>query len=148
MPPPLVRYATEAEYRDHYEREYCRAVIRTFDGLRVFFPKRQFDHAFFESANRRARDKSAFSWARAERIDWAKAALQDAAAQQFAGWHRGRKRHDLRRRVTVAYGNYVVVLKVDRARGRATFITAYQAEASTIRKICSGPRWQLAPGKD
>ncbi len=142
MPPPLVHYAPEAEYRDHYEREYCRAVIHTCDGLRVFFPKRQFDHAFFESANRRARDKSVFSRTRAERINWIRAALEDEAAQQFVGWDRDRKQHDPCRRVTVAYSNYVVVLRVHRPGARATFVTAYQAEASVIQKICSGPRWK------
>ena len=61
MPPPLVHYANEAEYRQHYERCYCHVVIHTFDGLRVYFPKQQFEDAFFESANRQARDKSVFS---------------------------------------------------------------------------------------
>ena len=55
MPPALVCYATEAEYRRHYEQRYCQTVIYTFDRLRVHFPKQQFDDAFFESANRKAR---------------------------------------------------------------------------------------------
>ena len=35
--PPLVHYATVAEYRSHYERVYCRGNIHTFDGIRVYF---------------------------------------------------------------------------------------------------------------
>jgi hypothetical protein len=142
MPPPLVQYATEAEYREHYESRYCCAVIRTFDGIRVFFPKQQFDHAFFESANRKARDKSVFSRRRAERIDWISAALQDPAADLFVGWDRDKKKYDCHRRVTVVYGDYVVVLSVSRGRTSATFITAFIADGATIQKIRSGPRWQ------
>ena len=35
--PPLVHYATVAEYRSHYDRVYCRGNILTFDGIRVYF---------------------------------------------------------------------------------------------------------------
>ena len=141
MPPALVHYATEAEYRRHYETYYCHAVIQTFDGLRVFFPRQQFDDAFFESANRQARDKSVFSRQRAERIDWIGAGLQDRAAELYAGWDRNKKRIDRERRVTLIYGNYVVVLKVNLKKSSATFITAYVASASTLAKIRRQPRW-------
>lgn len=142
MPPALVHYSTEQEYRDHYERCYCDVKISTFDGLRVYFPKHQFDDAFFESANRRARDKSVFSLARAERIDWIRAALEDPKAELYQGWDRDRKVTDRDRRITLVYGNYVVVLLVRRKQNSATFITAYVAGASTLQKIRSSPRWQ------
>lgn len=45
--PPLVNYATVAEYRTHYERVYCRGNIRTFDGIRVFFSANKFGHMFY-----------------------------------------------------------------------------------------------------
>lgn len=35
--PPLVHYATVAEYRSHYDRVYRRGNILTFDGIRVYF---------------------------------------------------------------------------------------------------------------
>jgi hypothetical protein len=108
----------------------------------VYFPKQQFDDAFFESANRRARDKSVFSLARAERIDWIRAALEDPKAELYQGWDRDRKVIDRDRRITVVYGNYVVVLLVRRNRNSATFITAYVAEANTIQKIRNSPRWR------
>ncbi len=141
MPPALVHYTTEAEYRAHYERCYCRSVIHTFDGLRVYFPRQQFDDAFFESAYRKARDKSVFSPARAERIDWIRAAIEDPAAELYQGWDRDRKVIAHGRRIALVFGNYVVILQVYNKRGSATFITAYVVGPDTIRKIRSNPRW-------
>lgn len=141
MPPALVYYATVAEYRQHYETHYCRATIYTFDKLRVYFPKQQFDDAFFESANRRARDKSIFSRVRAERIDWIAAALQDSAAELYVGWDRDAKRYDYGRRITLIYGDYVIILRINRAKQTATFITAYVADPSTLNQIRVNPRW-------
>lgn len=141
MPPALVHYSTVDEYRDHYQRCYCDVKISTFDGLRVYFPKRQFEDAFFESADRRARDKSVFSLARAERMDWIRAALEDPTAELYQGWDRDRKVIDRDRRITLVYGNYVVVLLVRGKHNSAIFITAYVASTSTIMKIRSSPRW-------
>ena len=141
MPPALVHYTTEAEYRAHYERCYCRTVIHTFDGLRVNFPKQQFDDAFFESANRKARDKSVFALERAERIDWIRAAVEDPTAELYQGWDRDRKVIVPGRRIALVYDNYVVVLQVYNERSAATFITAYVASSDTIRKIRGNPRW-------
>lgn len=53
--PPLVNYATVAEYRSHYERVYCRGNIQTFDGIRVFFRDNKFGHMFYESTARDGR---------------------------------------------------------------------------------------------
>lgn len=142
MLPSLVIYTTEAEYRQHYERNYCRKTIHTFDGFRVFFPKHAFGHAFYESANRKARDKSVFSHVRAERMDWIHAALTDSSADLYAGWLRDKKRYDLNRRVTLIFGNFVVVLFMNRKKMSATFITAYVANASTVAKIRKGSRWR------
>lgn len=142
MPPSLVLLSSVAEYREYYERHYCRSQTFAFDGLRVFFPKQQFDDAFFESASRKARDKSVFSWHRAQRIAWIASALQDSSAELYAGWDRERKRLDPKRRVSLVYGNYVVVLQLHGKRQSATFITAYVADAPTIEKIRSGPKWE------
>ena len=141
MPPALVHYATEAEYRAHYERCYCRAVIHTFDGLRVYFSKQQFDDAFFESADRKARDKSVFAQERAERIDWIRAAVEDPTAELYQGWDRDKKAIARGRRISLVFGNYVVVLQMYGKRTSATFITAYLADPDKIRKIRSNPRW-------
>lgn len=143
LPPQLVHYSSVDQYRQHYEIHYCKAQIYTFDGLRVYFPKQQFEDAFFESASRRRRDKSVFSWQRAERIDWIKAALQDSSADLFVGWDRDKKAYVFKRRVYIVYGNYVVVLSVAKNKKATTFITAYVADETTIQKIRSGPRWVL-----
>lgn len=58
--PPLVRYATVAEYRSHYDRVYCRGNILTFDGIRVYFAASKFGHVFYESTARDDR-KDVFS---------------------------------------------------------------------------------------
>jgi len=139
--PEVVLYSSEAEYRKHYETIYCSAVIHTLDRLRVYFPKQQFDDAFFESASRRKKDKSIFSMERAKRIDWIKAGLQENAAELYVGWDRDRKCYSRRRRVCTVYGNYVIVLHMARNRPTATFITAYVADTPTLAKIRSGPRW-------
>lgn len=142
MPPALVYYTSEQEYRDHYERCYCSAVIYTFDGLRVYFPRHQFDDAFFESANRRVRDKSLLSQQRAERIDWIRAALENPGAELFAGWDRDRKRINRVRRVALVWNDYVVILNIQGKKRKAVFVTAYIADARTVAKIRNGPRWE------
>ncbi len=83
-----------------------------------------------------------FSLQRAERIDWIRAALQDRTADIFAGWDRNKKGINRRRRVTIAYGDYVVILQVNLKKSSATFITAYVASPATIQKIRGSPRWQ------
>ena len=48
---------------------------------------------------------------------------------------------DRKRRVTVVYKDYVVVLQVNLRRAQAIFITAYIANAATIAKIRNNPHW-------
>jgi hypothetical protein len=141
MSPALIKYATEYDYRLHYQRFYCDSRVTTFDGLRVYFPRSGFDHAFFESADRRRADKSIFSRERAERIDWIAAALQDGAAELYVGWDNRRRVPLPDRRVTVVYGDYVVVLQLQLAKGSATFITAFVATARALEKIRTSPKW-------
>ncbi len=141
MPPQLVNYITEAEYRQHYESMYCRRVHHTFDGFRVFFSKQQFNDAFYESANRKARDKSVFARQRAERIDWIGTALREVTSELYAGWDRDKKQINRARRVCLVYGDYVVVLQVNQAKLTAIFITAYIADQHTIESIRQNPRW-------
>jgi hypothetical protein len=141
MPPALVIYASEAEYRNHFVTRYVKQIHRTFDGYVVRFSIRQFEHAFFESANRRLRDKSVFSRERAERIEWLAAALQEGAAEQYTGWDRDLKMYQRDRRVTLVYGDYVVVLQLQPLNKIAMFVTAYVAGANTLAKIRSSPKW-------
>lgn len=138
--PPLVTYATEAEYRQHYERVYCQGTITTFDSKEVRFRKNRFDHCFFESTNRNG-IKDLFSTKRARRIDWIKVALQDHNADLYVGWDRKRKRHDKNHRVAIVVRDYVVVIRLI-GNHNAEFVTAYVADSSsTLSQIKMGPRW-------
>ena len=138
--PPLVQYQTADEYRDHYERVYCRKPIITFDGIAVRFRKNRFDHCFYEST-RRNQIKDKFSIQRAERIDWIKMALQDPDAELYVGWDATRKRYDRKHRVTLVVDNYVVVIRLSSIKS-AQFVTAFVADSpSTLQKIKRNPKW-------
>lgn len=140
--PPLVNYATVAEYRAHYERAYCRANIQTFDGIRVFFGASKFGHMFYESTTRDGR-KDVFSPVRAQRIDWIKSTLEHPNADWFEGWDKGSQAYDSTRRVAVVYEDFVVVVAMGLKRDgslKANFVTCYQADNS-IGKIRTSPLW-------
>jgi hypothetical protein len=138
--PPLVQYATEQEYREHFERVYCSGPIACFDQITVRFRKHQFDHCFFESSNR-DKVKDQFSTLRAERIDWIAAALQDPNADLYAGWDNTRKRYDHSRRVVLVVQNYVVVIRLT-GPGKADFVTAYVADNQrTLTRLRQGQKW-------
>lgn len=142
MSPPLVQYATPAEYRTHYERVYCRGTIHTADGIRVYFSASKFGHVFYESTARDGR-KDVFSPVRAERIDWIKATLEHPQAVLYAGWNKDSRTHDMTRRVAVAHEDFVVVVLMGLKQNgdlRATFVTCYQADNS-IGKIRTSPLW-------
>jgi hypothetical protein len=138
---PLVHYATESEYRDHYKRIYGRGTIYTFDGIRVYFQPRRFEHAFYEGQG-----KDCFSPIRAQRIDWVKATLEHPDADLYQGWDKKNKVYAPHRRVSVVYEDFVVVvdlrLKSD-SNLKGNFITCYQAENS-INKIRTSPVWDLS----
>lgn len=140
--PPLVYYATVAEYHSHYERVYCHGDIQTFDGIRVYFGLGKFGHVFYESTARDGR-KDAFSPVRAQRIDWIKGTLENPAAELFEGWDKGSLHYDATRRVAVVHEDFVVVvsmaLKLDGSL-KANFMTCYQADNS-IGKIKTSPAW-------
>lgn len=143
--PPLVQYTTPAEYRHHYERIYCRGVVQTFDGIRVYFKASNFGHMFYESSARNG-NKDVFSPVRAQRIDWIKATLEHPQADLFAGWDKQSRSYNTARRVAVVYEDFVVVvtmgLKQDGAL-KGNFVTCYQADNS-IGKIKASPIWSRA----
>jgi hypothetical protein len=138
--PPLLKMATEADYRRHYEKKYCVNPIFTFDGISVRFRKQRFGHCFFESSKRNT-IKDMFSVIRAERMDWIEQALNDPNADLYVGWDKKRKRYDPQSRVSVVVGNYVVIIRIKSANS-AEFVTAYVADPPTLAKIKSGPKWK------
>lgn len=142
--PPLLHLADADAYRAHYEATLCRGGIVTHDGIPVLFRKTDFDHAFFESSDRRG-SKDVFSLDRAERLDWIAPALAAQQAQRFQGWNSRYQRHEPARRVTVVIDNFVIVigLRLDRQNAlKAQFMTCYKADNS-IGKIVQAPAWNL-----
>jgi len=140
--PTLLKLDDEGAYRQHYVRTLARAVITTHDGIRVYFGPDKFEHAFFESSDRRGAD-DIFSLVRAERMDWIAAALADPNALCVQGWDRQRECHDPKRRVTVVVQDFVIVLALSTKRDgtlKANFITCFKAENSAV-KIRQSPRW-------
>jgi len=141
MPPKLVTYTTEQEYKTHFERVYCQGVIYTFDSIRVRFKKSDFKHCMYESSNRNG-TKDIFSKLRSERIDWIKATLENPNADLYEGWDKKNKRYDASRRVAIVYQDYAVVIKIStKNHNQATFVTAYVADNS-ISKIRKSPKWK------
>lgn len=142
MFPPFVDYVTEVEYQAHYEAHYCQRPITTFDGIKVFFGKDKFDHAFYESSDRRG-SKDTFSDLRAKRMDWIKATLENPNAALYQGWDFKSRQYKPDGRVSVVYGDFVVVIRLSLNKNgvlKGNFITCYEADNS-IGKIKSSPLW-------
>lgn len=142
--PPLVHYDTWEEYREHYLRVYCRGVIRTFDGIRIYFRPDRFGHAFRESSKRDG-NKDSFDGTREQRIDWIKATLESPDAELFQGWDKKTRKADPSRRVSVVYEDFVVIVDLGynkKGELKGNFVTCYQADNS-IGKIKGTPRWTL-----
>ena len=140
--PPRVVYATVDEYRQHFQRVYCRGPVMTFDGIPVAFNRSDFDHCMYESS-RRDRNKDQFSVRRSERIDWIRETLTNPKADLYQGWDKSKKRCDPASRVAVVYEEFVVVIRIYSGCSggmRARFLTAYLADNS-IAKIRAMPRW-------
>ena len=101
-------YATPAEYKQHYDKHYCREKIFTFDSIRVHFRQSKFGHVFYESSARDGK-KDTFSQSRAERIGWIRATLEHPKAELYQGWNKDDKVYDNSRRVSVVYDDFVLL---------------------------------------
>ena len=100
-----------------------------------------FDHAFFESADRKAKDKSILSLNRCEKMLWIKDALEDPDAILKKGWDAKKKSYDGSRRVALVKANFVVILLLF-STSVARFITAYQIDnEDNMQKLLAGPDW-------
>ena len=142
--PPLVHYAYEQEYRNHFEKLYCQGPIITFDNIAVYFRKMDFYHCMYESSQRN-KIKNRFSIKRSERVDWIKETLINPKAQLYYGWDKKRKKYDTNRRVAILYEDFVVIIRLRKRKSGETliadFVTAFTAENS-INKIINMPKWQ------
>jgi len=135
--PPLLLLPGEQAYRAHYEAQYVRRTVKTFDGIPVRFYADQFEHAFYGRAVHRG-PKTALDLARAQRMDWIGWCLGNDSLELY----RRRVKGDLRRLVLEPSTPYVVVIEVRAGGTYGVFITAYVADdASTLPKIRSNNRW-------
>lgn len=134
------KYTIE-ELKELWSKLYCEQPIVTFDGIKVKFYSNMFDHVFYESDNRRAKDKSLLSYNRLEKIHWIKAALEDANSTRKKGWDRDSKTYNDTRRVTIVKGNYIVVILIYKEK-KARFITAYEVtDKKNLELILNSPDW-------
>ncbi len=143
MAQPLLHYKKISEYKRHYEKHYCRGEVITFDGIRVYFKKQVFGHAFYENSLRQAGGKDEFSPTRAQRMDWIKSTLANRDAELYVGWNKKHKCYEDSRRVSVVYEDFVVVIELYLSKQddvRAKFITCYIADSS-IHRIKKSPKW-------
>jgi hypothetical protein len=141
--PPLLSYGTVDEYKRHYASSYQRREVYTFDGIRVYFGPQKFGHAFYENAERKRGAKDVFSEERAQRMDWISATLGHPNADIYMGWNKHEKQYDEARRVSVVYGDFVVVIELSlngKGELKANFVTCYVADSS-IDLIRKSPNW-------
>lgn len=134
---------TEAELRDLWRDQYClpHLDIQTIDGISVKFYEDMFDHCFYESDNRKERDKSILSYNRLEKMLWIKDTLMDPQARLKIGWDRDSKSYTLKKRVALIKENYVVIIRIIK-QSKAKFITAYEIqENENLSKILDSPDW-------
>ena len=129
----------ESEMRKIWKEEYCDEEIETFDGVKVKFYEDMFDHCFYESDNRKEKDKSILSLNRLEKILWIKETLKDADAILKKGWDTKEKEYYKDRRVAIVKNNYVVVIRFTGVL-KAKLVTAY--EKNDIDNILQAPDFE------
>jgi len=130
---------SEEELRKIWCEEYCEDDIYTFDNVLVKFYEDMFDHVFFESSNRRIKDKTILSLNRLEKIHWIKDALQDPDAILKKGWDSDKKEFYKDRRAAIVKGNFVVIIRFTGLL-KAKLVTAF--EKNDIEKMLKDPDFE------
>lgn len=133
----------EEELRQLWKDEYCypSEPIMTCDEILVRFFESKFDHCFYESYNRKERDKSILSLNRLEKMLWIKETIQDPEAMLKQGWDRDSKTYSNSRRVAFVKESYVVIIEFTGIK-KAVFVTAYELqEDDNIHNIKDSPDW-------
>jgi len=130
---------SEKDLRKIWREEYCEQVIYTFDKVLVKFYEDMFDHVFFESSNRKIKDKTILSLNRLEKIYWIKDALQDPDAVLKKAWDSDKKDYFKDRRAAIVKGNYVVIIRFTGLL-KAKLVTAF--EKSDIENILNDPDFE------
>ncbi len=135
--PALLKGKSAAEYRSAFENNYCRGPLQTFDGIKVRFRRKNFNHCFFKSVNTK---DDTFSVRRAERLLWIKSVLQDPDAELRVGWDNRKKMPAINRRVAIVKHDYVVIIQITGEK-KADFITAFIADDRALKMIRTNPLW-------
>lgn len=150
---PLLRIRGDSDdelkekYREIFTSTYVRTlggdevIITDWNGNRVRFSSRIFDHAFSEASDYRFSYRIhdvPFSLKRARRILWIKEVLS-AFAGTIERRHQmrkdGRGRYKKRRILIVIEEKYVVVLEETKKKKELNFISAFPAETFYLEKI-------------
>jgi len=142
MIPKFLELEKDEDYKIFYYKNYCKKPIITFDGIPIYFKKERFEHAFYESSDRRG-SKDIFSPNRARRLLWIKYILQNNLATVLQGWNRKKKIYDPCMRVAFRWDEFVVIVRISfRKDGKikGNFVTCYLADNS-IGKIKKAPKW-------
>ena len=135
-----------------FEEAYWQILPITICGLSISFmvfalSKENSKSAFYESLNRRRKDKSLFSYKRANRIYWIKWVLENPNAELYKGYDHSKKGYDESRRIAICVDNYAVVIELNKNKDKAKFITAYVADGTNgkgekaIDLIRSSEKW-------
>ena len=141
MCPPLMKLDSIKEYKDYYELHYCKSPLVTSDGIRIFFGKDLFAHAFYESV--RGGSKNTFSEKRSERISWIKNTIESEESTLYQGWDKSTQQYIPDRRVAIQYQDFVVVVRLSlnkKGTLKGNFVTCYFADNS-IGSIKKSPIW-------
>lgn len=135
---------TEKDYKEHFIEKYCSQEIITFDGIKVNFYPRNFEHAFYKRSKKKTTaPKDLFDSERAKRIDWIKKIIEDESIKPRVGYDNRKKTLDYNSRVSyVQNEKYVVIIRmIDETK--AFFVTAYLVDNTyTSRKILEKPLWE------
>ena len=141
MPPPLLKLSDQAAYHQHFVAKYCAEPMLAHDGIPVYFKRRSFYHAFFDTV---VYKDDTFSSVRAERMNWIEATLTDPQTQRLQGYLSKSKTHDPSRRVELRHENFIVVLIMGIKRDgslKAEFLTCYAVHNNRLPKVQQAPIW-------
>jgi len=135
----------EQAYLDYFYKYFIRQEIFTFDGIRIYFRKSHFYHAFFET---NVAHKDCFSLDRARHMPDILTILQSPVSICRCGWNNREQRHDYHRRVSYLLGTFLVVVLLSRNKqtGVVTgeFITCFEADEITFSRIQKDPIWNAS----
>lgn len=143
--PALLMLPDEAAYQAEYECQLCLGVVTTHDGIRVYFERHAFGHAFYVTPMGGG-TKGALCPDRSQRLTWIAPTLQTANADLYQGYDSKKKVYVPNRRVAVMWDNFVVVTQLTQRKDGALkgkFVTCYKADNS-IGKIRTSPAWDEA----